>query len=232
MYVRNLLFGKMRYELDGEIKVYCPQTRLRADIVFKNRGYVSGTCHEVSGQIGYYDAGAVDTTASTTSTAAGITNPSTSASAAAAASAPIDRPLYELSGLWTGKMYMKNTKTGKETMFFDGSVADHTPISTRPVGEQEPTESRRLWEPVTTAIRERDHDKATAEKAAIEERQRGEAAARTKDRREWRPRFFRSTSQRVDGEELVPLDWILDADVDGPTPEERTRQVCEIVPFS
>ncbi|KAH0155645.1 hypothetical protein KCU67_g8629, partial [Aureobasidium melanogenum] len=68
----------------------------------------------------------------------------------------------------------------------------------------------------------------------IEDRQRAEAAERGES--EWQPKLFRRTragaSQGpgdLDGEEN--LDWVIDATIDGKTPDEIVKQVLAIAPI-
>jgi hypothetical protein len=62
-----------------------------------------------------------------------------------------------------------------------------------PVPDQDPMESRRLWDPVTRAILSNDLDQATHHKTLLEEKQRQRAKERVG---EWQPRYF---SLRGDG---------------------------------
>ena len=60
-----------------------------------------------------------------------------------------------------------------------------------PEDEQLSNESRKFWEPVTTAILNKQYGQATTEKQNLEERQREKAAERKARKVEWRPRFFK-----------------------------------------
>jgi len=60
----------------------------------------------------------------------------------------------------------------------------------RPLEEQEPLESRRVWGKVIEAIHAKDFGRATKEKQIVEQRQRDEAAERKKKGEEYVPRFF------------------------------------------
>ncbi|CAL8407109.1 unnamed protein product [Arctogadus glacialis] len=62
----------------------------------------------------------------------------------------------------------------------------------RPVGRQGPTESRRLWQHVTEALRQRDMEKATEHKRVLEERQRLEERHRADADAPWKTRYFES----------------------------------------
>lgn len=51
MYARNILIGKMKYELGDHSYVRCPENNLVADIEFKTKGYFSGTYNQIGGTI-------------------------------------------------------------------------------------------------------------------------------------------------------------------------------------
>jgi hypothetical protein len=54
------------------------------------------------------------------------------------------------------------------------------PKRVRPLNVQGPYESRRFWQPVTEAIKNKEYSKATKSKQAIEQAQRDKASARAK----------------------------------------------------
>lgn len=123
--------------------------------------------------------------------------------------------LYELSGVWTGEMFAKDTKTGKKTLLFDASHAKHTTPKARPIEEQQERESQRLWLKVCKAVHVADHNVATEEKAKIEDRQRAEAHERQEKGEEWQPKLFRHVEARPGGREEgeEDLEWILNAEM-------------------
>ena len=51
MYARNILIGKMKYELGDHSYVRCPENNLIADIEFKTKGYFSGSYNQIGGTI-------------------------------------------------------------------------------------------------------------------------------------------------------------------------------------
>jgi hypothetical protein len=51
IYVRGILFGKMKYELGDHSYVRCPETGLVADLEFKTKGYFGGTYNAIGGFI-------------------------------------------------------------------------------------------------------------------------------------------------------------------------------------
>ncbi|KAF1846218.1 uncharacterized protein K460DRAFT_367035 [Cucurbitaria berberidis CBS 394.84] len=138
--------------------------------------------------------------------------------------------LYEFSGFWNDKMYIKDLTTGKKELLFDAGHSKHTPPTARPLEEQEERESQRLWRDVTEAVKRRDQDVATDAKAKIEDMQREEAAKRNNEGIDWHPQLFRRVQGGHGGSEEgeEDLDWIINAKVDGKTPEERIKQILQI----
>ncbi|KAI1005852.1 Oxysterol-binding protein-like protein [Podosphaera aphanis] len=141
--------------------------------------------------------------------------------------------LYEISGLWSGEMTIKDTKTGKKSVLFDATKARPTPPLVRPLEEQDEHESQRLWFKTAQAVKERNHEVATDEKTKIEDMQREETSRRIECGLEWHPRLFRPVEVGPGGteESEEDLDWILDARIDGSTPEEKTKQILAVTPI-
>ena len=123
--------------------------------------------------------------------------------------------LYELSGLWSGEMYIKDVKTGQKKLLFDATHAKHSPPLTRPISEQAERESQRLWLSTVKAVHAKDHTKATDEKAKIEDRQREEAKHRDEHGEEWMPKLFRRVNAQPGGSEESEedLEWVINADM-------------------
>lgn len=141
--------------------------------------------------------------------------------------------LFELSGMWSGEMVLKDVKTGHKEVLFNASHAKHTPPIARPIAEQDERESQRLWLPTVNAIKESNHAAATEEKSKVEDRQRDETAKRAEQGIEWHPKLFRPVQAGPGGSEEgeEALDWILDANINGATPEEKTKQILAIAPI-
>ncbi|KAK9462392.1 uncharacterized protein V1516DRAFT_621196 [Lipomyces oligophaga] len=191
MYARNILIGKLKYELGDHSLILCPGNDLCADIEFKVKGIVTGTYNAIAGKIIRQSTGDV---------------------------------LYEISGKWNEVMDIKNMKTGVKKVFFDTLKAKPQFPLVRPITEQDPLESRRLWLKVTNALARKDHNVATDEKFKIEDRQRQEAKQREEEGVELRPRLFKEAN---DGK----VEFIIHKDIDGKTPEEQTKQILSIAPI-
>lgn len=140
--------------------------------------------------------------------------------------------LYELSGLWSEEMFVRDVKTGHKDMFFNALRSKPSPPLCRPIEEQDEQESQKLWASVAQAVRERNHEVATDEKTKIEEAQREAAAKRVHDGVEWHPRLFRRVKGGPGGPEEgeEDLEWIINATIDGSTPEKQAAQIMAIYP--
>jgi len=71
------------------------------------------------------------------------------------------------------------------TTLIDLAPLQVVPKSIRPISRQLPTESRRLWESVTSRLLRKEYGDATRAKHIIEQRQRDEAAERKRRGVEW-----------------------------------------------
>jgi hypothetical protein len=198
MYARGILFGKMKYELGDHSIVRCPELGLVADLEFKTKGWVGGTYNAIGGTVKNEQNGEV---------------------------------LYELSGFWNEEMFIKDLKvraierwpdsrsmltgckTGHKEMFFNAQKSKPTSPSVRPLEEQEPRESQKLWAKTTQAVKDRNHEVATDEKTKVEDMQRDEASKRAEDGVDWQPRLFRRVRGGPSGPEQgeEDLEWIINA---------------------
>ncbi|KAI9692618.1 MAG: hypothetical protein M1822_006849 [Bathelium mastoideum] len=201
MYARNIIVGKMQYELGDHSFVRCPESGLEADLEFKTKGWIGGNYNVIGGYIKDTKAG---------------------------------KNLYELSGLWSGEMTIKDLATGKKEVLFDATHARATYPQTRPMEEQGERESQRLWAKTIAAIKKTDHRAATDDKSRIEDRQRDEAAQREKQAAEWQPHLFRRVRGGPGGSEEGEenLDWVIDAAIDyNASAKDQVSQILSIAPI-
>jgi len=135
--------------------------------------------------------------------------------------------LYELSGFWHGQMYIKDLTTGKKEMIFDAAKSKPSIPKSRPLEEQGPRESQKLWHTTTDAIKRADQKVATDDKSRIEDEQRREAAERGENA--WKPKIFTATPT---GDE-ENLDYIIPFDaVDTNAPAaKQVEQILAIAPI-
>ncbi|CAJ2500915.1 Uu.00g037680.m01.CDS01 [Anthostomella pinea] len=141
--------------------------------------------------------------------------------------------LFELSGLWSEEMTIKDLRNGKKDTFFDARRARPSKPQVRPLEEQDERESQKLWQKTAQAVKEKNHEVATDEKTKIEDKQREEAASRATGGVDWHPRLFRAVRADIDGEgaDMEKLEWIINAQIDGATPEKQAEQVMGIYPI-
>ncbi|VDB90781.1 Bgt-461, partial [Blumeria graminis f. sp. tritici] len=111
--------------------------------------------------------------------------------------------LYEITGLWSGEMTIKDTKR----------------------------ESQKLWHKTVQAVKECNHEVATDEKTKVEDMQRDEAAKRVENGEVWSPRLFRPTKENAGVCEEIEdqLDWILNACMQ--VLMEQIEQILAITPI-
>ncbi|KAI0102341.1 Oxysterol-binding protein [Hypoxylon sp. NC0597] len=142
--------------------------------------------------------------------------------------------LFELSGLWSEEMFIKDLRNGHKEMFFDARKAKPSLPRVRPLEEQDERESQKLWLKTAQAVKDRNHELATDEKTKVEDRQRDEAASRAAAGVEWHPRLFRRVDRDYGGtgEDVEHLEWIINAHIDSSaTPEKQAEQILAIYPI-
>ncbi|XP_030644889.1 oxysterol-binding protein-related protein 10 [Chanos chanos] len=91
-------------------------------------------------------------------------------------------------GEWNGTLEF--TYSSGETKVIDTVKLPVIKKKIRPIEKQGRTESRRLWQHVTTALKEGNMEAATEHKHRLEERQRGEERQRAKVNLPWKPKYF------------------------------------------
>uniref|UniRef100_A0A3P9HE88 Oxysterol-binding protein n=1 Tax=Oryzias latipes TaxID=8090 RepID=A0A3P9HE88_ORYLA len=101
---------------------------------------------------------------------------------------PTNMVVCRVQGEWNG--VLEFSCTSGETKVVDVTKLPVTKKRVRPTEKQGPTESRRLWQHVTEALRQKDIEKATEHKRLLEERQRTEERHRAETETPWRTRHF------------------------------------------
>jgi hypothetical protein len=124
----------------------------------------------------------------------------------------------EVSGRWSHVMDFKSSKTGNRRVLFDAVKDGQTicPKWVAPEQEQEPYESRRLWQRLTNAINDKDMEAATDAKSAVEDAQREERRKLEEKGAKHVPRFFETRDGRWVPKISLPTD-----------PAEATTKVKE-----
>lgn len=97
----------------------------------------------------------------------------------------------DISGKWSDEMDYKKSKTHETREMFNARKSSAPAQKTiAPESEQDEFESRRLWSKVTEGIKEKNLDKATDAKSAIEDAQRSRQKEREERGEAFKPRFF------------------------------------------
>lgn len=106
--------------------------------------------------------------------------------------------LYTVSGQWTKSFDISrgNGKKGGVVESYDAEKHPTTPLSVKPVEQQDEMESRRAWAKVADGIAKGDMDAVGAEKTKIEVRQREMRQKEKEEGRGWERRFFRCVEGR------------------------------------
>ncbi|KZS90261.1 Oxysterol-binding protein [Sistotremastrum niveocremeum HHB9708] len=113
----------------------------------------------------------------------------------------------EVTGRWSSVMELKNSKGGKRVLFdAQSKEAKIAPKSVAPESEQEPNESRRLWQRLTEAIAAKDMEAATEAKSAVEDAQRDSRRQREENGEKHIPRFFELKDGRWQPKITIPED--------------------------
>ncbi|XP_036394255.1 oxysterol-binding protein-related protein 10 [Megalops cyprinoides] len=101
---------------------------------------------------------------------------------------PTNTIVAKAQGEWNGTLEF--TYSSGETKVIDTSKLPVIKKKIRPVEKQGLTESRRLWQHVTAALKEGNVDSATEHKHHLEERQRSEERQRAATNTPWKPKYF------------------------------------------
>jgi len=113
----------------------------------------------------------------------------------------------DIGGKWSNKMNFTPSGAAEKRVLFDAQRgADIAPMTVAPESEQEPNESRRLWQGLTKAIADRNMDAATEAKSSVEESQREQRKKREESGQKYVPRFFELRDGRWLPKITVPQD--------------------------
>ncbi|KAH9849622.1 hypothetical protein C2E23DRAFT_736864 [Lenzites betulinus] len=105
---------------------------------------------------------------------------------------PRERVLAVFDGSWRQRIRWKRVDApdSEYATLLDLSTLHVVPKTVRPLEKQLPTESRKLWESVTTKLLNKEYGEATKHKLVIEQKQRDEAAERKRKGVQFLPRYF------------------------------------------
>ncbi|XP_069814733.1 oxysterol-binding protein-related protein 10 isoform X2 [Dendropsophus ebraccatus] len=101
---------------------------------------------------------------------------------------PTNIVVCKAQGEWNGALEF--TYNSGETKVIDTTKLSVIRKKIRPLEKQGPTESRRIWENVTNALKSDNNEAASEHKHQLEERQRAEARQRAAMNTPWKPKYF------------------------------------------
>ncbi|KAM5158289.1 oxysterol-binding protein-related protein 10 [Mantella aurantiaca] len=101
---------------------------------------------------------------------------------------PTNTIVCKAQGEWNGTLEF--TYSSGETKVIDTTKLSIIRKKIRPIEKQGPSESRRIWENVTNALKSNNIEAATEHKHQLEERQRAEARQRASTNVPWKPKYF------------------------------------------
>ncbi|CAG8791952.1 24117_t:CDS:2, partial [Dentiscutata erythropus] len=151
--------------------VTCPKTKLKAILEYKDERWIGKPKFAIEGKIFKYDP--------------------TNDDIKKLKSVDDKDVVAEIYGSWRGKVHATRLDTNKTNLLVDLNELAPIPKIVKPIATQGPLESRRVWQPVSTALFQRDYSKATKEKIAIEDRQRRLAAEAKANKEEFDPVYFK-----------------------------------------
>eukprot|EP00761_Pharyngomonas_kirbyi_P008013 gb/GECH01008024.1/.p1 GENE.gb/GECH01008024.1/~~gb/GECH01008024.1/.p1 ORF type:complete len:423 (+),score=57.15 gb/GECH01008024.1/:1-1269(+) len=105
-------------------------------------------------------------------------------------------PVYKIHGNIYGFIHIGPVHSKPKDTFVDIGRLDTVYKTVEPTRHQEDHESRRAWYPLTIALEERDFDRASREKNAIENRERELRYRNESENKEWQPRHFQYRGPR------------------------------------
>jgi hypothetical protein len=106
--------------------------------------------------------------------------------------------VIKIEGELTGTVHTKDERTKEKKIILDVSTQKREKYVVADITKQSENFSRRIWHPVTYALKTGDLDKAAKYKTEIEEHQRKLAKARKEKQETWIPKLFFDTNQRTD----------------------------------
>nr|DBA24918.1 TPA: hypothetical protein GDO54_012511 [Pyxicephalus adspersus] len=101
---------------------------------------------------------------------------------------PTNTIVCKAQGEWNGSLEF--TYSSGETKVIDTTKLSVIRKKIRPLEKQGPSESRRIWENVTNALKSQNIEAATEHKHQLEERQRADARRRVSTNVQWKPKNF------------------------------------------
>ena len=184
-YLGGFLRGNLYVTVADTCYITCAKTGIKVLLHYLEEGYFGKTQNKVDGVVYKCDVESDKTTR--------------------IKDVPDKDILGRIEGVWTDKIYFSYSATPSKKVSENDKILliDVNPLhpiqkTCPPQDEMLPNESRRFWDDVTTAIKNKQFSTATSRKQELEERQRERAAERKTEGKEWQPRFF-TTVTEADG---------------------------------
>ncbi|XP_075894242.1 oxysterol-binding protein-related protein 5 isoform X2 [Nelusetta ayraudi] len=155
---KGILYGTMTLELGGKVTIECEKTKCSSELEFKLKPFLGGAC-SVNQISGKICVG--------------------------------EEVVATIDGHWDSEVFIQEKRSGQQETLWNPSPDIRSSRLKRQVvqiDQQGEFESERLWQHVTSAIRDRDQMRATQEKFVLEEAQRKEA--RERGDKPWTPKLF------------------------------------------
>ncbi|KAK5942518.1 hypothetical protein PMZ80_005083 [Knufia obscura] len=193
--LNGILRGNLYISVADVAQITCPKTKLKVLLDYVGESYFGKAQNKVIGVIYHYDP-ANDK----------YTKPK---------DVPDNDILVKIEGDWKDKVYytIPSSKAVKaypgleptkdKQLIIDIAPLMPVPKIVPPPEEQLDNESRKLWNEVSNAIHERKYGDATNIKQDVEQRQRDRAAEREKERKVFKPRFFKNATDPLGRPELT-----------------------------
>ncbi|CAE6482154.1 unnamed protein product [Rhizoctonia solani] len=175
--VNGVLRGQFYATMSDSTIVTCDRPgndSLRAIIEYKEESWIGRSQFLVEGVIHSYNPSEPDECASWTKVK----------------SVPQSRVVATFDGTWRGLIKWKRVGSSETYPLVDLSNLAVLPKHVRPVEEQLPNESHRLWEHVTKNLLSKNYSEATRVKQNIEQQQRDDTASRKARNEEFVPVYF------------------------------------------
>ncbi|CAG8654756.1 6888_t:CDS:2, partial [Paraglomus occultum] len=169
--IQGWLKGSLYIVVGEACIVTCPKTKLKAILEYKEERWLGKPRFAIEGKIFKYDPENDDIKK--------------------LKSVDEEAVLCEVYGSWRGEVHAKIRRTNETRLVLNMEAIDPIPKIVKPIAEQGPLESRKVWQNVTSAILSKDYSHATKEKQLVEERQRQKAAAAKAKKEEFEPAFFK-----------------------------------------
>ncbi|KAJ3411698.1 hypothetical protein HDV05_001808 [Chytridiales sp. JEL 0842] len=173
--INGWLSGKPYITVSETTVIYCPKTKLKCVILYKDEPYFTSPKFAIEGKIYTYDPAAECSKSH-----------KELKDSERLSKIPEKDVVATIRGSWNGQVFVTLVNQ-KEKMLFDMSTSSVAEKLTTPIEEQEPNESKRLWKDVTTAILSKDFSLATTLKRQIEDEQRKKAQ---ESKEPYQSRFF------------------------------------------